>query len=98
MHTLLFYDYVDNMLEKRAPFRQEHLNLAQSFADNDELLLVGVYPENLDGALLIFNSEESAQEFVNKDPYVINQLVSNWKIRQWSLVLGSRKDSLDSTG
>lgn len=95
MHTILFYDYVENMLERRSPFRQEHLQLAQNYVDNDELLLVGVYPEKLDGAMLIFKNEHSAQEFVKKDPYVANQLVSHWQIKEWSLVLGSRQESME---
>jgi len=29
MHYLLLYDYVENAVERRAPFREEHLRLAR---------------------------------------------------------------------
>jgi hypothetical protein len=29
MHYLLFYDYVEDAVERRAPFREEHLRLAR---------------------------------------------------------------------
>jgi len=31
MHSLLFYDYVNDIVERLTPFRQEHLTLAGEF-------------------------------------------------------------------
>ena len=33
MYFLLFYDYVDNVLERRAPQREAHLALVREYAD-----------------------------------------------------------------
>jgi uncharacterized protein YciI len=41
MHYLLFYDYVENAVERRAPFRAEHLRLAQEALGRGELLMGG---------------------------------------------------------
>ena len=50
MHYLLFYDYVEGILEKRAPHREEHLRLAQEAVDRGELVLGGAYADPVDGA------------------------------------------------
>ena len=43
MHYLLFYDYVDNILERRQPFRAAHLGAAWESHDKGELVLGGAY-------------------------------------------------------
>ncbi len=91
MYFLLMYDYVDNVTELRKPFREGHLALAQSYVARGELLLGGAYADPVDGAVLVFKVEDKAQveAFVQQDPYVANQLVTNWQIREWTVVVGS---------
>ena len=52
MHYLLFYDYVENAVLRRAPFREEHLRLAREAVARGELLLGGAFAEPVDGAAL----------------------------------------------
>ena len=54
MHYLLFYDYVANAVERRAPYREEHLRLAREALGRGELLLGGAFAEPVDGAALLF--------------------------------------------
>ncbi len=91
MYFALFYDYVDNILEKRAPFREEHLSLVKNYQDQGKMLLAGAYTDPLDGALLIFkvDSAVEVEQFTQADPYVKNSLVSTWRIREWNVVAGS---------
>jgi uncharacterized protein YciI len=91
MYYCLFYDYVDNALEKRTPFRPGHLNLVKDFQAQGKLILAGAYNDPLDGALLIFKAESplDLENFVEQDPYVKNGLVTNWKIRAWNVVAGN---------
>lgn len=90
MHYCLFYDYVEGVLEKRAPYRDGHLKLAREAVDRGEMVLGGAYADPVDGALLVFRCDDpsTVEAFVAKDPYVANGLVTSWRIRPWTVVLG----------
>jgi uncharacterized protein len=83
---------VDDFVNRRAPFREEHLRLARESYDRGEIQLAGALADPADGALLIFCGESAAaaEEFVNNDPYVRNGLVKKWHVRKWSVVVGNR--------
>jgi uncharacterized protein YciI len=44
----------------------------------------------VDGTLLLFKGEtrEVAEQFARVDPYVLNGLVKQWRVREWSTVIG----------
>ena len=91
MHYLLLYDYVENAVERRAPFREEHLTLAREALARGELLLGGALADPVDGAVLVFraDSPSAVEAFVAKDPYVASGLVTRWRIRPWTVVVGA---------
>lgn len=90
MYSLLFYDYVDDIVERRAPFREEHLALAGKMREQGVLLMAGALTEPVDGAVLVFTTDDRSvvENFVARDPYVCNGLVTSWRIRSWNVVLG----------
>ena len=90
MHWLLLYDYVDDMAERRAPFRDEHLALAGEAQAAGTLLAAGALVEPLDGAVLVFQADDpsDAEGFARNDPYVREGLVTSWQVRQWTVVVG----------
>ncbi len=90
MHYILFYDTVDNFIERRTPFRTAHLKLVQKSFDGGELVLAGALSEPADGAVLVFagNSPGAAETFARSDPYVVNGLVRSWHVRKWMTVTG----------
>ena len=90
MHYVLQYDYVENVLEKRAPLREAHLALARAAVARGELLLGGALADPVDSALLVFRVEDKAavERFVAEDPYVRNGIVTRWRIRPWTVVIG----------
>ena len=89
MHFLLFYDVVDDYVNRRAPYRAEHLSLIQKAYDRGELVMAGALADPPDGAVLVFRgSPEPAEAFAQADPYVRNGLVKNWRVRKWNTVLG----------
>lgn len=90
-HFLLFYDYVPDVVERRAPFRDEHLRLAREAASRGELLLGGAYADPVDGAVLVWRVADKAtvERFVASDPYVKNGIVTRHRIRPWTVVVGS---------
>jgi len=91
MHYLLLYDYADNAVERRAPFREEHLGLAREAVARGELLLGGAFAEPVDGAALLFRTADPSvvEAFVRRDPYVLNGVVTRWRVRPWTVVVGS---------
>ncbi|MGE3073206.1 MAG: YciI-like protein [Dehalococcoidia bacterium] len=88
MMYILFYDYGENAIERRAPFREEHLGLASKSHAEGQMVLAGAYTDPVDGAALIFRTREAAQAFVAADPYVKSGLVTGWRVREWNVVVG----------
>ncbi|MGV2291593.1 YciI-like protein [Trinickia sp. YCB016] len=90
MHFLLMYEVSADYLERRGQYRAEHLELAWQAVERGELLLAGALADPVDGAVLLFEGEsaEVAEAFVTRDPYVRNGLVTSWKVRQWTTVVG----------
>ncbi|HUK35131.1 MAG TPA: YciI-like protein [Vicinamibacterales bacterium] len=90
MHYLLFYEVVDNYAERRAPFRAAHLQYAKQALERGELVLGGAFANPIDGTVLLFKgaSPSVAEAFAKTDPYVVNGLVTNWRVREWTTVIG----------
>ena len=95
MYFLLLYDVVDDYIARRAEFRDAHLRLAQASVERCELVLGGAFDLPADGAALVFRAADVSvvEDFVGNDPYVINGLVTRWRVRQWNVVVGSQMAS-----
>ena len=93
MHWLLFYDYVDDILERRGPFRDAHLAHARDAHDRGRLLVAGAMTDPVDGAVFVFGGDDPSviEEFVGGDPYVTGGLVKSWRIRVWTVVTGTER-------
>ena len=90
MHYLLVYELAPDYLERRAEFRTEHLRLAWAARAEGDLLLAGALADPVDSAVLLFQSEtpEVAERFAEADPYVKAGLVTAWRVRPWTTVVG----------
>lgn len=88
---VLEYHYVENMLEKRAPFRSSHLQYAQQSVDKKILLAGGaLVPEVKRGILLLrADHEQAVRDFAQNDPYVKNGLITKFDISEWAVAIGS---------
>ena len=89
-HFILTYDVVPDMMERRGAVRPEHLALAQTFVDEGHLLLAGAFMDDDGGSMLLFQGEtdEKARAFAEADPYVTSGLVTKWRVREWTTVMG----------
>ena len=91
MHYLLFYRfrYADHV-QRREPYRANHLSHARSAVGRGELLLGGALADPVDGAVLLFqgDSPDAARAFAENDPYVQGGLVESWEVRPWTTVVG----------
>ena len=88
-HFLLTYTLAPDYLARRAALRAGHLALARAAAERGELLLGGAL-DPAEEAVLLFAGEDAgaAEAFAASDPYVLNGLVTEWRVREWLTVVG----------
>jgi uncharacterized protein YciI/heme-degrading monooxygenase HmoA len=91
----LFYELVDDMVNRRVAFREEHLRLARESRERGELVLAGALAEPVDRALLVFHVDDKSkvEAFARKDPYVLNGLAKKWEVRPWNVVVGNENSA-----
>ena len=90
MHFLLLYDVAPDYLTRRGEYRAEHLALGWAAHARGELVLGGALADPVDGAVLLFRGDSPAvaESFAAADPYVRNGLVTRWRVRPWTTVIG----------
>jgi|EP01040_Poterioochromonas_malhamensis_P008798 hypothetical protein len=86
---ILEYHYVENMVERRTPYRADHLANAERLLQDNILIAGGAFMPHADGALFIFSSDyETVENFVQNDPYFKAGLIPKYSIREWNVVVG----------
>lgn len=90
-YYLLIYYTVDDYVNLRAPYRDEHLRLVNDAHKEGSLIMAGALADPADRAILVFRSPDRLviEEFIRKDPYVLNGLITTWEIRPWTVVVGN---------
>lgn len=89
-HYVLIYDYTADFMTRRAPYRDAHLELARASVARQELQLGGaLVGESM--AILLFKAESPAvvEQFAQADPYVAHGVVTSYRIREWTTVVGA---------
>jgi uncharacterized protein YciI len=87
-----------NSLDKRLSTRPEHLARLQDLQNTGRLLLAGPFPAidstdpgpaGYSGSLIVaeFSSLEEAQQWANKDPFVINGVYSQVSVKPFRKTL-----------
>lgn len=91
MYFILTYYTVDNYVEKRKPYRDEHLELLDIELKKNHIVLGGALSDPADQAIIVWQVEDRKviEDFVNSDPYVKNGLISKHEIRSWNVVIGN---------
>lgn len=86
----LTYEYVPDVLERRAPHREVHLARIAEWKERGELVVAGAVGDPPTGALFAFAVAEPArvEEYVAGDPYVEAGLVVAHRIEPWTVVAG----------
>jgi hypothetical protein len=89
-YYVLQYEVVDDYANRRTPFRQLHLQKISEAHARGELRIAGALSDPPDGALLVFRSDSptAAEHFAQNDPYVMNGLITSWRVRPWAVVAG----------
>lgn len=85
---ILFYDYVDDILDRRGPFRELHLQRIVEARERGEVTLAGALGDPPHGAAIVFDglAPEQIEAFAREDPYVKAGLVRERRIERWNLV------------
>jgi uncharacterized protein YciI len=88
-HHCLFYDYVEDVVEKRAPLRTDHLALMGAWKEDGRIVMAGALGNPPHGALIVFRVDDPAQveEFVGADPYVAGGIVTAHRVVPWNVVI-----------
>ena len=91
MYYILLYDVVEDFINRRTPYREEHLKLVREAHQRGELIMAGAFSDPADTAALVFKTNDPAvpKQFAQEDPYVQNGLVNDWRVRTWNVVVGS---------
>jgi uncharacterized protein YciI len=85
VHHILFYQYVPDVVERRGPHREAHL---QRIREHEAIVMAGAVGDPVTGAAIVFRHADvpTIEAFVAGDPYVEAGLVSEWRIEPWTLV------------
>jgi uncharacterized protein len=87
-HFLLLYDYPDDVLERRAPYREEHLKLVREWKEDGRLLLAGAIGDPVSGGALAFRVDDEGEigDFMEADPYVREGVITGHRVEPWNVV------------
>lgn len=79
---MLFYDYVEDIAERRAPYREQHLARIAAEKEAGRIVLAGAVGEPPRGAAIAFFgvSPKEVEAFAREDPYVTAGLVREWRV------------------
>jgi uncharacterized protein YciI len=84
-HHILFYEYVEDVLERRAPYREAHL---QRIRAREDIVMAGALGDPPHAAAIIFKDTdpEQIEEFARIDPYVEGGLVVESRVEIYKVV------------
>jgi uncharacterized protein YciI len=90
-YLLLTLDYVEDILEKRDPYRAEHIAGAKAEEEAGKCVLAGALQNPTDKGVFVFKDCDEAyvKNFVESDAYYKAGLVPSYTIRPWMIVVGA---------
>jgi uncharacterized protein len=93
---VIIYSFVEDFIQKRKPYRQEHLDYIRGFEFGKKIAAGGALsPELCRGLILFRGTFADAAHFVKEDPYVKAGIVQDHLIGEWSLVVGDALPQLE---
>jgi hypothetical protein len=87
-HHLLLYTYVDDMADRRGPYRDAHLANIKREQDAGRVVLAGALGTPPSGGAIAWSGAtvDEIEAFVAADPYNDAGLITSWRIEPWTLV------------
>lgn len=88
MKAVVFYETADDFTTKAPVHFPAHKARLDDFHSRGLLLMVGAFADPVrDGSMGIFTSREAAEDFVKDDPFVHNEVVRGYAIKDWNEIL-----------
>jgi uncharacterized protein YciI len=85
---VVLYESADDVASKAPLHFAAHRARWAEFAEQGDLIMIGTFANpQTEGSMAIFNTRESAEEFVAGDPFVLNAVVRSYVIREWNEAL-----------
>jgi uncharacterized protein len=82
------YEYVEDIAERRGPYREEHLERIRAGKDAGRITMAGALGDPPVAGAIVFRGldRDQIQEFVHADPYYQAGLIRTWRAELWNLV------------
>ena len=87
MKYVILYESSEDVLSKAPLYVNEHRKHWEEYLRDGTLLAIGPFADPREGSMGVFRTREAAEEFVARDPFVLNGVVRSWLIREWNEVL-----------
>lgn len=86
----LFQQFGADYMEKRGPFRDEHMAHLNAAIARGDILVAGAMMEGAPESMVIFqaDSAEAVEAYARADPYVAGGVTKSWCVREWIAVAG----------
>jgi uncharacterized protein len=96
-HYMLYYKLVPDILTARIPFKDEHMNILRELSSRGLVFVGGEMTEGYP-AVFMFEGENDdvLKEWLRRDPYMNNKLVTEYHFNQIILVAGKLVNELKS--
>ncbi len=92
MRYVLFYESAPDVLEKAPLHFEAHVEHFQRYVAAGTLERVGTWADPREGAMSVLTTREAAEDFAANDPFVINGVVSSYRIAEWDEVITRAAD------
>jgi hypothetical protein len=98
MKAVVLYESADDVLTKAPVHFAAHVARIEEFHARGEILIVGAFGDpQAHGSMAIFPTRATAEAFVEGDPFVREEVVRAWEIRDWNEILGDREGSVGAS-
>ncbi len=87
-HHLLLYTYVEDMAQRRGPYREAHLERIRSELHAGRIVMAGGLGDPVNGGAIVWKgvSPQHIRQFADGDPYHEGNLITDIRIEPWTLV------------
>jgi len=70
--------------------REHHLSYATASKEKGHFMAGGAYSD-ISGGFILFkaHNEDTVKRFIHSDPYFTSGLITNYKIKEWNIAIGS---------
>jgi uncharacterized protein len=83
MKFVVFYEMTPDSMAGLMQHFAEHKARLDDFHARGLCLAAGPLGDPPEGAMGLYTTREAAEEFIAGDPFVLNKLISKWRIVQW---------------